>query len=173
MTRQKDLLHISRESQSGTVLMVSMIVLLLLSMIGISGSQTTNLEEKMAGNDYDRNIAFQAAEEALRSGEIVIDGLINLSSFDGTQNAVGRFSQSQRPDHTLNNTWNNSSAQAVRVMPLVATQPRFFIHYLGNQPSDPLDPSSDPISIFRIVARGTGRKNTSRVLLQAYIGRQI
>ncbi len=173
MTSQIIHMKLSLARQSGAVLMVSMIVLLLLSMIGVTGSQTTNLEEKMAGNDYDRNIAFQAAEEALRSAELVIDGLADLASFDGSQNAAGRFSQTQRPNLATNNTWDNSSAQALRVMPLVTTQPRFFIHYLGNQPSDPLDPSSDPISIFRIVARGTGRKNTTRVFLQAYIGRPI
>jgi type IV pilus assembly protein PilX len=165
------MLH-SLSKQSGAVLMVSMIMLLLLSIIGVTGSQVTSLEEKMAGNSYDQNIAFQSAEEALRSAEQVINAPgFNITTFDGTNNATGRFSPTDRPDYTNANTWVNTSAQAANVIPLVATQPRYFIHYIGNQPSDPLDPSSIPISMFRIVARGTGRQDTTRVFLQAYFGK--
>ena len=168
----------SASKQSGAVLMVSMIMLLLLSIIGVTGSQVTSLEEKMAGNSYDQNIAFQATEEALRSGEQVIDDLANLSTFDGTNNATnngtgGQFSPTQRPDYTAGNTWANTSEPSANAIPLVATQPRYFIHYIGNQPSDPLDPSSDPVSMFRIVARGTGRQDTTRVFLQAYYGKMF
>jgi type IV pilus assembly protein PilX len=61
--------------QSGVVLLVSMIMLLLLTIIGITGMQTTGLEEKMAGNMRDHNVAFQAAETALRDAEHDILGL--------------------------------------------------------------------------------------------------
>lgn len=57
------------QKQSGVVLVVSLIMLLLLTMIGISALQNTGLEEKMAGNMRDRNLAFQAAETALRDAE--------------------------------------------------------------------------------------------------------
>lgn len=168
------MLH-SLSKQSGAVLMVSMVMLLLLSIIGVTGSQVTSLEEKMAGNSYDQNIAFQSAEDALRSAEQVIDNLPDLSTFDGTNNATGRFSPTDRPDYTDGTIWDPDgapqSAQSANAIPLVATQPRYFIHYIGNQPSDPLDPASTPISMFRIVARGTGRQDTTRVFLQAYIGK--
>jgi type IV pilus assembly protein PilX len=55
--------------QSGVVLVISLIMLLLLMIIGVVGSQVTGLEEKMAGNSRDYNLAFQAAESALRVGE--------------------------------------------------------------------------------------------------------
>jgi type IV pilus assembly protein PilX len=60
------------KSQTGVVLVISLIMLLMLSMIGITGMQTTGLEEKMAGNMRDSNIAFQAAESALVAGETVL-----------------------------------------------------------------------------------------------------
>ena len=56
-------------SQSGAVLIVSLIMLLLLTLIGVTAMQTTSLEEKMAGNLRDKNLAFQAAESALRAAE--------------------------------------------------------------------------------------------------------
>jgi type IV pilus assembly protein PilX len=55
--------------QSGVVLIISLVMLLLLSIIGISGMAVTILEEAMAANHRDRNLAFQAAEAALRAGE--------------------------------------------------------------------------------------------------------
>ncbi len=61
--------------QSGAVLIVSLIMLLLLTLIGASSIQTTTLEEKMAGNIRDRNIAFQAAESAIRDAEQDIRGI--------------------------------------------------------------------------------------------------
>ena len=59
----------SAASQSGAVLIVSLIMLLLLTLIGVTAMQTTSLEEKMAGNLRDKNLAFQAAESALRAAE--------------------------------------------------------------------------------------------------------
>lgn len=55
--------------QSGAVLIISMIMLLALTIIGITSSSVTGLEEKMAANTKDMNLAFQAAEAALREGE--------------------------------------------------------------------------------------------------------
>jgi Tfp pilus assembly protein PilX len=61
--------------QSGVVLIISLVMLLLLSIIGISGMAVTILEEAMAANHRDRNLAFQAAEAALRAGERKIEEL--------------------------------------------------------------------------------------------------
>jgi len=61
--------------QSGAVLVIGLIMLLLLTLIGVTGSQVTGLEEKMSGNIRDRNIAFQAAESALRDAEQDIRGV--------------------------------------------------------------------------------------------------
>ena len=55
-----------KNPESGAVLVVSLIMLLLLTLIGVTAMQTTSLEEKMAGNLRDKNLAFQAAESALR-----------------------------------------------------------------------------------------------------------
>ena len=63
------------QQQSGAVLIISLIMLLLLTLIGASSMQTSSLEEKMAGNLRDRNLAFQAAESALRDAEQDIRGI--------------------------------------------------------------------------------------------------
>jgi len=63
----------SVDGQRGSVLVVSLIFLLLLTLLGLAALQTTTLEEKMAGNVTDQSRAFQAAEAALRNAEAEID----------------------------------------------------------------------------------------------------
>lgn len=60
--------------QRGMVLVVGLIFLLLMTIIGTTAIQTTTLDERMAGNMKDRNVAFQAAEAALRNAEQDIRG---------------------------------------------------------------------------------------------------
>lgn len=55
--------------QSGVVLAICLIILLVLTLIGVTSSNVTGLEEKMAANTKDVNLAFQAAEAALRDVE--------------------------------------------------------------------------------------------------------
>ncbi|MEJ2645875.1 MAG: PilX N-terminal domain-containing pilus assembly protein [Gammaproteobacteria bacterium] len=55
--------------QCGAVLVVSLLILLVMTIIGIVAMHTTTLEEKMAGNTRQRDLAFQAAEAALQDGE--------------------------------------------------------------------------------------------------------
>lgn len=56
-------------SQRGAALATSLILLLMLTLIGVTAMQSTTLEEKMAGNLRSEHLAFQAAEAALRAGE--------------------------------------------------------------------------------------------------------
>ncbi|MBN8443118.1 MAG: hypothetical protein J0M28_15675 [Thauera sp.] len=71
-----------RHVQRGSALIMGLIMLLVITMIGLTAMQTTTQQERMAGNLRDRNIAFQAAETALRRGE---EALMNrcIDKFDG------------------------------------------------------------------------------------------
>ena len=60
---------IKRNNQSGVVLIISLILLLAITLIGVTGSNVTSLEERMSANSKDTNLAFQAAEAALRDAE--------------------------------------------------------------------------------------------------------
>ncbi len=58
-------------AQNGSALIVSLVILLVMTIIGITGMKTTVLEEKMANNFRDKDVAFQAAESALRVVEMI------------------------------------------------------------------------------------------------------
>lgn len=59
--------------QRGVVLIVSLVILLVATLIGVSAMQTNRLEERMAYNSNDANLSFQAAEMGLRAGEQWLD----------------------------------------------------------------------------------------------------
>lgn len=62
-------IYLNKPRQQGAVLIVALIMLLLLTIIGISSIRGTALQENMAGNMRDSNLALQASEAALRRGE--------------------------------------------------------------------------------------------------------
>lgn len=64
----------SFEVQRGVVLLVALVLLLVLTVTGLSAMRLTSVEERMTANFSDRNIAFQSAEAALRDAEQFLDG---------------------------------------------------------------------------------------------------
>lgn len=59
--------------QRGVTLVMSLIFLLLLTILGVTAMNTSTLQEKMSGNLRDQDLAFQAAESALRGGEDAVN----------------------------------------------------------------------------------------------------
>ena len=64
-------------------LIIAIVFMLLLSMLGLSAMQNTILQERMAGNQRDHDMAFQAAEAALREAERQIDNGMAKSLEEG------------------------------------------------------------------------------------------
>lgn len=68
-------------SQQGVALAVALILLIVVTLVGLAGVRGTSLQEKMAGNAFDRETAFQAAEAALAVGlERVVSDLSAIES---------------------------------------------------------------------------------------------
>jgi len=73
--------------QQGVVLLVGLIMLLLMTIVGLAAIRGSNLQEVMAGNMRERQVAFQTAEAGLRVGEQFIENQnLEAMAFDG--NAV-------------------------------------------------------------------------------------
>lgn len=58
--------------QRGAALVTSLLLLLVLTIIGVTAMQVTRLQERMAGGARDMNLALQGAEAGLRNGEAMI-----------------------------------------------------------------------------------------------------
>ncbi len=160
------MININRKS--GAVLIISLIMLLLLTLIGATAIQTTSLEEKMAGNQRDENLAFQAAETALRAGETTAGtggfDLVSLTILTASEILTTSF-------WTVNpvNTYTGGSLSPVH------TAPRYIIVNLPSTPStcpNPLNslefgPANPPVNWYQIIARGTGATDNAVVTLQS------
>lgn len=171
-----------RESQSGVVLVVSLVMLLLLTLIGVTGMQVSGLEEKMAGNNKDKNIAFQAAETALRSGEEQVDAIVAIGGFDGNNGLLGE--DDALPGFDVSATWTGSNSRIfVSEMSEVATEPRYYIKHIStgadgsgasiNNDSYGQSNSGSRVSYFSVTSRGTGGLDTSQVFLRSYYGKRF
>jgi type IV pilus assembly protein PilX len=177
--------------QSGAVLIISLIMLLLITLIGISGSYGTGLEEKMAGNMRDESLAFQAAETALRAGESIV--MLNPPAFSvkgngtggtGLYTTVGTGAQSTGYWQTVD--WNSNAAVASYAggsLNNIKSVPRYIIEELptttststttngGGSLETGTPSSSETVSWYRITARGTGGSDNTVVILQTIIRR--
>ncbi|MPR04901.1 pilus assembly protein PilX [Pseudomonas sp. MAFF 212408] len=58
--------------QTGMVLVISLVFLLVLSLIGLASMQGAVSQQKIAGSLWHRNQSFQSAESALRLGESIV-----------------------------------------------------------------------------------------------------
>ncbi len=58
--------------QRGAALIVGLVLLVVVTLVGVGAMQSTTLQEKMAGNLRDSNLAFQASEAVLRHCENIL-----------------------------------------------------------------------------------------------------
>ena len=86
MTRPAD------QAQAGATLVVVLVMLVIVMLLGSSAAQIALQGEKMSRNDRDRQVAFQAAEAALRDAEIDLQNSKSSgsrSSFFSSQSQLG------------------------------------------------------------------------------------
>ena len=66
------------QKQSGIALPLTLILLFAMTLLGIATLRTTTIEENMSANSRLRQVAFNAAETALRDAELSVLSLSNL-----------------------------------------------------------------------------------------------
>src|ERR1700723_2050697 len=82
---RKHYLPLGKQSkQSGVVMFVALILLLILSLLGVTAARMQTVEERMARNDDNREIGAQAAEAALRAAEVGLEIGNIVPPFGGT-----------------------------------------------------------------------------------------
>jgi hypothetical protein len=68
-------------NEEGTVLIVALLMLVLLTVIGISASTISNIELQVAGNEKSYKIAFFAADGGTEAGAELLEKNIELRAF--------------------------------------------------------------------------------------------
>lgn len=60
------------DRQRGATLLIALVLLVVMTLLGLSSIRSTSMQERMGANLYDRSLAFQAVESALREAEATI-----------------------------------------------------------------------------------------------------
>jgi type IV pilus assembly protein PilX len=149
--------------QRGVTLIMALIFLAVLMLLGVTVAQNTSMEERMAGNTRDRDLAFQAAEAALEDAETALAGYL-ANPFDGSTTGLIAFNAANATDATYWNAynWAGASQTASTSLAHVVEQPRYVIEKKPNT-----GPVGSPIQHFRVTARGVGGSVSTVVILQA------
>jgi type IV pilus assembly protein PilX len=171
--------HVSRQSQQGAALFISLSVLLLITILALSAANLGILQERMAGNVRESNEAFLAAEATLRE----IEGrLVEISRGGSGGIAVPpRWGDLSLDDHdcTLSspNGWTGWNDAPWQTAP--DTGGRYLVIDLDkyeNAAGLPAGGSCHPVTedhptragqVYLIAARATGRAGTGDVIVQS------
>lgn len=89
-----------RHQEVGSVLVVSLFVLLALSLLGVAATTSSRIETQLAVNDRMHKEAFAAAEYALVLGEMTIEGFsqtADLQACSSDPAFAGRYSRDDGP----------------------------------------------------------------------------
>lgn len=163
---------IGRSRQQGAVLVIAMLILIVMTLIGVSSMNSSLLEERMARNARDMNTALQAAEAAVVDAENYLEQPV----IDTFGNADGLYTEEykwkSRGDYGSlelfeDQTWDwwvddTKTRGYSDALSGVALQPRYYIEEIGviTKPGKSLvvgfSANAEQASYYRITAWGGG-----------------
>lgn len=150
--------------QRGASLLIGLIMLLVLTLLGIAAISNVTIQERMAGGLADRNLAFQAAEMALRRGEEYVKDVANATADakNGSPFYDLNTTEPVQPDPYSITDWNSDyfSSPAING---ITNAPRYRIERQ-------VKVSDAHPTTYRITAIGYGNRPGSTVVLQTTFG---
>lgn len=164
---------IPRRRQAGAALAIALVFLLVMTLIGVTAMQTTTLQERMAGNMRDRQVAFQAAEAALRDAEEYLNQAV-IGPFNGSG---GLYKADSDNPVWEDFNWDNPPG-GVRAADFdsAGQDPVYIIEeieqFTAAGQSLAADTPAAVISSYRVTTRGTGMTQDAVVILQTTFRRQ-
>jgi len=175
-------MSLSRSNQQGMVLLVCLVILLVMTLLGVSGLNSTIMQERMVGAMKESGVALEAAESALRDGEAFVQGLNNTDDFDVV---AGLHSAANEPNPFNPAVWAPGSTLS-RVAPTNIAgvpNPRYYIVLQGTMEGEAPGGLKPPqygtgkappqLTGFKVVARGQGETETGQRIVISYYGRGL
>jgi len=171
-----------RKKQSGAVLIISLIILLIMTILVLSGIQSTLMQQKMTSAIRDTHISLEIAESGLLDAEKMIENLTSIAVFTGTG---GLYSENNGPEDVFSDDiWtDNLTISATTKITDAGLVSRYFVEYLGllnldedlstlNQTGYGETTGGGDIHGFKIVSRSVGRDgNTEKIVIGYYAKR--
>ena len=169
--------------QNGAVLIISLMLLVVMTILGVSAVTTTTMQEKMAGNMHNKNLSFQAAEAAMRTGENIAMPLSDATDFTAGTN--GLYERTEYTTDELLDTagpinWQDGDDDNPYLQPpVVNAVPQYIVEDFGTAPKyDNCSKDAEALQIcctcclqriFRVTAKGSGLTAVGQSLLQSTV----
>jgi len=161
-------------SQSGISILIALVMLLVLTLIGVSSMNTAIVELKMAGSMQQQGIALNRAEELLRVGEQGVEAIIaDPAAFDFAAPGDGFYVNADAIDvHKID--W---AAQGLSTIQGANTNDVYVTEYLGAKPipGESVKVAADgriiggAVHTFRITTRSATGKSAVRLVQSIYV----
>ena len=176
--------------QQGVALVISLIILVSLTMLGMTSIQRTTTDLSMAGNQRETGLMLQAAEVGLTAAEDFAETNVSNGDYNDTNGLYAVVADDPTyvgPNYFNDVVWgvNNSKPAGATITTEfgLKVEPRFIIEYLGDRAQTPLgminiggygqQQPGDIGSIYRSTARGVGVTGNSFRYVQSYYGKII
>ena len=180
MDRRGDILQSGRDER-GIALVAVLMFLVIMTMIGMAAMQSSGLQDRMSGNMRDQDIAFQAAENAVREGEQWIDAQVAHPAVSPSNsgncaapctnvvwalnaNEINAGNFLNRPFWDLGTNLRIGTAIPGDLNPPLSL-PRYAIEWDRFVADDLVDKDVGR-QIYRVTARGTGRTDAAQTVIQ-------
>ena len=169
-----------RAPQRGVALATVLLLLVVVMLMAVASLRTANLEERVAAQVRDRQVAFQLAEAALRDGELMISADTNgpftplrVAQFDANCTNGLCLSSPGSPvwsgfseaDWASNKAWAYGAATDADALAGAAAAPRYVVEFQGTL--QPIEPGVPCVAMFLITARARGATAAAEVILQS------
>jgi type IV pilus assembly protein PilX len=159
-------IHRGAARQGGASLVVALAFLLIMAMLGVTVANVTNLQERMAGNTRDRDLALQAAEAALRDAEKRLDDAAfrgTAIAYDATNGNDSAFwsacFEADDAPCAVKTSPTGDNSLPVTGPGAVYEQPQYVVERKPDEPGG--------VQVYRVTARGVGGTEDTIVILQA------
>jgi type IV pilus assembly protein PilX len=166
----------NKTRQSGVALITGLIFMVVMTIIVIAALRSATLEERMAANARNRQMALQAAEAVLRDAEVSIAAVAapfdpftpSLFKADCTGGYCNKPASGAAPRWQDPNIWVAATSRAgATAIAGVPAPPRYIVEIV-NVPILGGGGGICPKVLYRITARGVGMDN-STVFVQTMV----
>lgn len=172
------------KKQSGAVLFISLIFLLVMTLLTVSNLQNIVLQEKMTMAVREGHISLEVSEAGLKDAEAYIENLTNTGGFSSTGTG-GLYSISNGPaDYFASTNWV-AGKYLDAVTSIDGTTATYYIEDLDeillleedlsgiNMTGYGQTTGAGGVNVFKVVSRSTGKSGSAERIVVIYYGKRL
>jgi type IV pilus assembly protein PilX len=160
--------HLHGHRERGAALVVSLLLLLVMTLLALGASHSTQLQERMAGNQRDMEVALQGAEAGLRAAEDLLSPTKSVVTCADKDPLTCEAYEELPPSMT--EWWTDWARKYEPDLGQLADEPEFVIEHIA-EVHDSLSVGGSTLNMVRdfhrVTARSSGVTSTTRVVVQS------